>query len=347
MLKERIFALSPGRFTASMRAGGDTRRNVRANLDHVLRVFVAGYNVALGGADDASVADRLADSFDPHYVGFAFEGAGMCYALFDLLVPWRKSRLRAFTDGAARGHDYIATVGAGFAVARIPWGCTLLERYLRALDPTVAWCVLDGYGFHQGFFHPEWFTLEQREAPASFPPYARRLFDCGVGRSFWWTQAGFAPGIGQAIERFPAARRADMWCGIGMAAAYAGGIAASELEDLLVQSGRWSNDFLAGFPLAARMRQKGANRSPWTEMACAQLLNMSTEVAADMVRESVTAIAAELTQRDGELRETGYVLVRERIARALQHDRERAGPATESGWLPALGISSLGITLEH
>jgi hypothetical protein len=347
VLKERIFALSAGRFTVPMHACDDARAYARANLDHVLRVFVAGYNVALGGADDASVADRLTDTYAPHHVGFAFEGAGMCHALFDLLVPGRTSRLRAFTDGAARGHDYIATVGAGFAVARVPWGRALLHHYLRALDPAVAWCVLDGYGFHQGFFHPEWFTLEQREAPASFRPYARRLFDCGVGRSFWWTQAGFGRGIKRAIERFPVARRADMWCGIGMAAAYAGGVATSELGDLLVQAGRWSKDFLAGFPLAARMRQKGGNRSPWTEMACAQLLSMSAETAADMVRESVTTIAAELTQREGEMRETGYARVRERITRALQQDRERAGPATGLDWGPAPGISSRGIMLEH
>ena len=31
-----------------------------------------------------------------------------------------------------------------------------------------AWCLADGYGFHQGFFHWKRFVENGREAPASF-----------------------------------------------------------------------------------------------------------------------------------------------------------------------------------
>ena len=145
-----IFGLSPADVAFGTRGIVCADAQRRANLEEILRIFVSGYNTALRGNDPAAVSRQLTGEFDSHHVGFAFEGAGMCYALFDLLAPWSKSRLRAFTDGAGCKHDYIATVGAGFAVARVPWGRWLLKGYLRRLDATVAWCVIDGYGFHQG-----------------------------------------------------------------------------------------------------------------------------------------------------------------------------------------------------
>lgn len=313
MLIEGVFGLSPGAVTFDERGFVCADLSVRANLEEILRVFVRGYNTALTGRDYTLVSTKLANEVDAHHVGFAFEGAGMCYALFDLLFPWSRSRLRAFTDGAGRKHDYIATVGAGFAVARVPWGRWLLNGYLRRLEPTVAWCVIDGYGFHQGIFHPERFTVECRGAPSALPAFARQLFISGVGRSFWWTQGASPTLIRQAIERFPEAVRGEMWCGVGVAAAYAGGVETRVLWDLLEQSGDWSADFLSGFPFAARMRQKGENPSAWTTRACVELLAMTSDEAADLVAGEVTRIAAELEGRESQLREEGYGRLRERL----------------------------------
>lgn len=334
MLIEGVFGLSPGAVTFDERGFVCADLSVRANLEEILRVFVQGYNTALRGRDYTLVSTKLANEFDAHHVGFAFEGAGMCYALFDLLVPWSSSRLRAFTDGAGRKHDYIATVGAGFAVARVPWGRWLLNSYLQRLEATVAWCVIDGYGFHQGIFHPERFTVQSREAPAALPAYARQLFNSGVGRSFWWTQGASPTLIRQAIERFPEATRGEMWCGIGVAAAYAGGVEARALWDLLEQSGDWSADFLSGFPFAARMRQKGENPSPWTAHACAELLKMTSDEAADLLAGEVTRIAAELEGRESQLREEGYGRLRERLRRLVgRHEsvEPRSAQSTRMG----------------
>jgi hypothetical protein len=310
---ERFFKLSPDAVSFDRRGIDCANPAVRASLEKILAVFVAGYNIALAARDDAIVAKQLTDTFDAHHVGFAYEGAGMCYALFDLLAPWSRSRLRRFTDGAGLKHDYIATVGAGFAVARVPWGGRLLNRYLHNLKATVAWCVIDGYGFHQGIFHPAWYTVECREAPARFPPYARQLFDSGVGRSLWWTQGASSARIAQAIDRFPQARRGEMWCGIGVAAAYAGGVEQHILDELLERSGAWRLDFLSGFPFAARMRQKGENASLWTERACKRLLGMSAGCAADLLVGHVDEVVVELNGHERALRERGYALLRRRL----------------------------------
>ena len=67
---------------------------------------------------------RSAASSTTHHVGFAFEGVGLSYALRDLLAPWRQPAEPAarLPRGPGRDHDYIVAVGAGFAVARLPWG---------------------------------------------------------------------------------------------------------------------------------------------------------------------------------------------------------------------------------
>jgi len=339
---EGVFGLSPRGVTFDERGFVCADARVRANLEKILHVFVAGYNAALRSRDYALVSRQLADEFDSHHVGFAFEGAGMCYALFDLLAPWSRSRLRIFTDGAGQKHDYIATVGAGFAVARVPWGRWLLNSYLQSLEATVAWCVIDGYGFHQGIFHPEWFTVERRQAPAALPIYARQLFDAGVGRSFWWTQGASPMRIRRTIDRFPEATRREMWCGIGVAASYAGGVEERVLWDLLKQSGEWSSDFLSGFPLSARMRQKGENPSRWTDRACTELLKMTAEEAAALVLRQVNGIAAELEDRERALRERGYGLLREHLRHVVARQE-----STESFSVRAAGTGKTYATQQH
>lgn len=310
MFARRIFRLSADEVDFDRRGLVCHDAKTRRKLESILGVFIDGYNTALGSRDPADVCRTLTREFDTHHAGFAFEGAGMCYALFDLLMPWSPSRLRAFTDGPARQHDYIATVGAGFAIARVPWGRWLLKGYLQRLEPTVAWCVVDGYGFHQGFFHPAWYTTACREAPASLPLYERQLFHSGVGRSFWWTLGASPERIAQAIARFPAATQAEMWCGIGVAAAYAGGVETPVLHELHRRSGDWSTDFLSGLPFAARMRQKGGNPSTWTDHACTELLGMTADAAATLLANIVDQTIAELDAQDIRLREDGYARLR-------------------------------------
>lgn len=317
-LKKLLFGLSPRTASFDARGFECADPEVRGRLEHVLRVFVAGYNVALQIQDHERVSQRLERDFDRHHVGFAFEGAGMCYAVLDLLVPWTRSRLRAFTDRAGRPHDYIATVGAGFALARVPWAARVLDRYLERLEPMVAWCIFDGYGFHQGFFRRESAATRRRVLPASFPGYARQLVDSGLGRSFWWAEGASPARIRQAIDRFPESSRGDMWWGIGVAASYAGGVEERVLLELREQSRPYAADFLSGLPFAARMRQKGGNPSPWTDLACMRLLNTTAEEAADVLVGHVNEIAAELSVCDRDLRARAYGLLRQRLRRECE-----------------------------
>ena len=62
-----------------------------------------------------------------------------------------------------------------------------MEKHLAGLDPLLGWLALDGYGFHEGYFH--WReTVEQQAVPVRLKGYARRGFDQGLGRSLWFVK---------------------------------------------------------------------------------------------------------------------------------------------------------------
>jgi enediyne biosynthesis protein E3 len=290
-------------------------------LETMLGSFISGYNLAVRIEDPHELADRLQRKYDNHHVGFAFEGVGLQLALLDLLTPGRSNRLARFLRGAGQDHDYIVAVGAGFAIARLPWGLRNMNRYLRTLDPLIAWCVPDGYGFHEGFFHHTRYIDAAEDPPEVLGPLGGRLFDSGVGRAMWWVKCGQPAGISSAIDRFPEVRRPELWSGVGVACSYAGGVGAVELLSLRELSGPHQADFLSGLPFAARLRQKAGNYSDTTELACSVLLGLSTDETADMAE---AAAAASRSQVRGKGITNAYDLVRRHLVNGI---RTRVGVA--------------------
>lgn len=316
-LKKTALRLAPEEASFARRGfeGGDPA--VRVRLEGIIRTFIGGYQLALESDDDARLVERLEAEFDAHHVGFAYEGAGLCFAVLDVLWPVGASRLRAFTDGPARHQDYIVTVGAGFALAKVPWGRWRLRGYTRQLDPLLAWCVPDGVGFHEGFFRPRRYVDEQAPPPAAFPDWAQQLFDSGLGRSLWWSRCADADRLRHTIDGFDAARRAELWAGIGVALAYAGGLDASAVPALVDAAGPYRADLLSGIPFAAEMRRKAGNRAPWTETICRALLDRSTEEAADLVMDLRDQILAGWPDWHAEIGGRTYPLLRRRLVAQL------------------------------
>lgn len=317
--KQRLFGIPAKETNLAARGYEPCDPVVRNYLEKIIQEFVAGYHLALNIRNTNQLAKQLDDKFDNHHVGFAYEGTGMYFAMLDLLFPWGASRLRAFTEKPAKKHDFIVTVGAGFAVGRLPWGPLMLERYMRKIDPMMAWCIPDGYGFHQGIFHHRRYIDRCEEPPKRIQPYARQLFDSGIGRSLWWVKGASPERIKQAIDRFPEQRQAELWCGIGVACSYAGGVDEKVLLKLRDFSGPYLFDFLSGIPFAARMRYDGENRSPSTEQACRVLLNKTLEETANITLQVVEGLRPqEMTEQ--EVREQAYVLVRQHLMNRLQQE---------------------------
>ena len=334
-LKRRALGLSPSEASFSRRGFPGAGSPSRGHLESVIQTFIAGYNLALGEAQISRIAERLDASFAPAFVGFAYEGAGLYLGLADLFVPRSESRLAAFTRSAAQRHDFITMVGAGFAIARAPLGLRRLDAYQRTLDPMNAWCLADGYGFHQAFFHWRRFIEERRAAPASLNPQNRALFDAGVGRAMWWVFGADPASIATAISRFDGDRRGEMWTGIGTALAYAGGGPRAASSALLSLAGAYRFDFLSGIPLAAHMRDKGRNPAEWTEQVCTELLDRSVSKASDLVITELTAFLDSWQGSEQDKWGRCYLALRDRVKRRLED-----GPV-ESGASAALVSEAL------
>src|SRR5258708_7062325 len=150
-LKRRALGLSREEASFSRRGFPGIGSPSQGHLETVLHAFIDGYNLTVVEADMDRLAQRLDSSFAPEFVGFAYEGAGLYFALMDLLIPG-SAKLDRFTRTAGQRYDYITMVGAGFAIARIPMALRRMESYQKTLDGMSAWCLADGYGFHEGFF---------------------------------------------------------------------------------------------------------------------------------------------------------------------------------------------------
>jgi hypothetical protein len=273
-VSRRVLGIAPEETSFARRGFRCDSEAVRERLEQVGRCFVHGYLRALEIDGAEALGARLEVEVGRDDRGFAYEGAGMALALLDILTPWRRGRLRRFLAGPAQAHVYIVHIGAGWALARLP-----VERLLGGLDPKFRWLALDGYGFHQGFFHWPRAVLGQR-VPRRLAGYARRVFDQGVGRSLWFVEGADPGRIAADVRAFPAARRPDLWSGVGLACAYAGGVDRGALSALCLAAGPDRPALAQGVAFAAKARLWAGNPTAGTELACTVVCGMTVEQTA-------------------------------------------------------------------
>jgi hypothetical protein len=183
-------------------------------------------------------------------------------------------------------------VGAGWAAARIPWIRRNFEGYLRQFDPLLCWLAVDGYGFHQGFFHGATHIRRQVSVDRLLP-YARRAFDQGLGRSLWFVEGASISQIKTTIDSFEAPRHADLWSGVGLACAYAGGADGGMLKDLRDAGRRYVPEIAQGMAFAAKTRQRAGILTAHTDLACRVLCGTSATECACITDECLVDLPAE------------------------------------------------------
>lgn len=292
-IRRALFGIPLAETTFARRGFQPTTSAAQARLEGIGATFVEGYHAALEDDDPHRLADRLND-VAPTLRGFAFEGAGMGLAIADFAAPWRASRWRAFVDGPGDPHRYVVHVGLGWALARLPFGAA---RTLARVDPLLRWLVLDGYGFHQGYFHAERFItrLETPLAQGGWAQdaYAGRALDQGLGRSLWFALGGDVARVTAQIETFPPDRRADLWSGIGLATAYAGGVDQSGLETLLWAAGRNWTHVVQGTAFAAKAMARAGASPAHTALACDVVCDLSVEAAAGITDDALVDLSAD------------------------------------------------------
>ena len=142
----------------------------QAKLENIGETFLTGFNLALREPNLERLSAE-ANTLPVEMSGFFYEGAGMASALLDGLVPWSSSRFQALLAGPGFAHKYMMHVGAGWALARLParW-----NRFLMKFDPLLRWLVLDGYGFHEGYFHWPKYVNRHASPPRNDVDHAQR-----------------------------------------------------------------------------------------------------------------------------------------------------------------------------
>lgn len=275
-------------------------RQAAQRLETVVRMVTKGCQWTLQNSNFEALISRL-DAVDPELRGFAYEGAGVGLGALDCLFPW-KSRTRAFLDGPGSDYIYAVPLGAGMALARLRRSP---EKFLKQLDPVLGWLILDGYGFHEGFFARRRHVV-QRHVPAHLSAYARRVFDQGLGRSIWFSQGTTVKRVAATIASFPQSRQADLWGGVGLACSYTGGVERAALKELYMLVGQYRPALALGIAIGANARHSVDN--PWTnaELACEVVWGLPSQMVSHMVdlaRENLPATS----------REPAYEVWRQRI----------------------------------
>lgn len=297
---------------------------IKPHLEIVPTRFLDGYHLALGSQTLDELVTRLDEEIESAFQGFAYEGAAMYLALMDFISPLKGRRVHEFLGGLGQTHDYIICIGIGFAIARIPWARRNAVGYALQYPPGYAALVLDGYGFHEGFFHSNQ-VIDRCERRSGLEGDPGRCFDVGLGRALWFVKGASPERLYDAIERFPLERRADLWVGLGLACAYAGSAYADmeayteALQRLKAYAGSYQHHLGLGVIFAAETRRKANNPTVWAERACETILHTSFAEGSQLGWETWCQLQAELRGRPHqEIAFQMYLQVCARIIEQLQ-----------------------------
>jgi hypothetical protein len=218
-------------------------------------------------------------AYDEELAGFAYEGAGVGLAALDILVPTKRRTLE-FVTGPGAPYIFGVYLGAGMGLARMRLNPEPFRKRLG--DPLFGWAVLDGYGFHQGFFAHKRFVLQQR-LPRHVEGYGLRAFDHGMGRSIWFSAGADVHRVAATIASFAESRQADLWQGVGLACGYTGGVDRPTVERLQVVAGDRRGHLAVGAAISASIRHQVGNTAEHNDFASEVLCGMSSVDVADEV----------------------------------------------------------------
>jgi hypothetical protein len=319
--RRRLLGISPAEATVRRRGFRVASPSIRRRLEEIGAGFLAGYHAGLEESDAERLGVRLKGEIPNELQGFAFEGAAMALTLLDLMVPGSRTRLRRFLDGPAQSHVYMTYVGAGWALARLrrsPWSV------LELSDPLLRWLALDGYGFHQGYFDwPRYVDAQAR--PSKLSGYALRAFDQGLGRSLWFVEGAQVQCVQERIGSFSPGRQPDLWAGVGLAAAYAGGVDLPAIQALDRAAGAHRAHLAQGVAFAAGARGRAGNPAPHTDLACHAICGIGADEAAracEDARRNLLRFGEASRGRSGE--EPSYEFWRERLRLRFAEPADRA-----------------------
>lgn len=320
-LRRRLLTPDTSETKLSVRGFHEKTPESRDLLETVGRSFLEGYAFA-AEAGTTEEAEWQLEQIPRAWRGFAYEGAGMGFAVRDALPFGRGGRTVRFLGGRARDHSYMVYVGTGWAMARVPrfrWPKVELG------DPLLRWLALDGYGFHQAYFHTDKYIYQQYvEKNFPWPSHGAtwcvdKVIDQGIGRATWFIGGTDPTVVANIFDSFPESRRADLYAGAGLAATYAGGGDADELREFQRRAGEYLPNLAQGSAFAASARVEAGTTVEHTGVATRILCDMTPEEATRLCADVRPAALVEVPEHPGI---PTYELWRRRVTAVFAADAE-------------------------
>jgi hypothetical protein len=297
-LRRRILTPNMSATKVDVRGFNSKSPAAKELLETVGRTFLTGYGYAVEARTTLDAEERL-EQLPRQFRGFGYEGAAMGYAVLDGLPVGGSHHVERFLAGRGADHAYMAYIGVGWAMARLP---RFRWSRITVADPLMRWLVLDGYGFHQAYFKTGDYVVRQYQEP-EFPwPaegqrwYSNHAIDQGIGRALWFVGGTEAELVAQLIDKFAESRQADLWSGAGLAATYAGGADEGELMAFWDRAGKYRPQVAQGCAFAATARIEADLVIAHTELASRVFCGMTASQACQVssqARPTDTPAAAE------------------------------------------------------
>lgn len=113
----------------------------------------------------------------------------------------------------------------------------------------------------------------------------------GWDEFLWFVKGANAVAVAAAVLDFPEQRRADLWSGVGLAVACAGGAGADDIEALIKASDPHRTALGQGAAFAAKARERAGNLAQHTELACRMICRLDAAAAAATTDRALPAVA--------------------------------------------------------
>jgi hypothetical protein len=274
----RLLRLSPDEALFETRGFPRSNSSGQLALEAIGRVFIGGFNASLTASDVGAILQYVRNTPIVER-GFAAEGAAMGAAVVDAL-PFSRPMLAAIIAKLNSEYTYLAHVGAGWALARVPWR---RKPILAPLDPIHRWLAIDGLGFHDTYFyHRRVLTGWRRERSG----YAAHAYDQGVGRALWFVSGGSVSDATRLILALASDRQSDLWSGLGLAMAYAGQVAGDDIIRAVKSAGENAPSYAQGVAFACEARALARYIPGHTDAVARAVWNRDASEIAGLVREA-------------------------------------------------------------
>ena len=265
-------------------------------LEAVPQAVICGFEWGVDSRDQWELERRLA-LVDPEQRGFAYEGATMACTVLDATAGG--TRTRDLLLGEGQPHIFLAYIGIGFAMSKLPrvlWKKVLPDLGGTPYHPVMSWLAVDGYGFDLAYFHTRRWVDEQR-IPAPYPwqgapEYFPRAVDQGIGRALWFIHGGRPDRVAAAVDRFVPQRRADLWSGVGLAATFAGGCEPDGAAVLLDAAGQLWPELALGSVFAVRARTYSGHLPSYSEAISLGLTGRSVADLLELAEGTAVTVTA-------------------------------------------------------